>query len=662
MGMCCKIWWLTLLVWLAGLPLAAAADDFSLPSFEQVRAAHVSSDAVLLDRNGQVLSDLRIDLKVRRLDWVPLTALTPAMREALLRAEDRRFFEHSGVDWLAFAGAAWQNLWYTNKRGASTLTMQLAGLIDPALHMPSGKGERRSYGQKWDQSRAALELEHKWSKAQILEAYLNLAPFRGDLQGVSAASELLFGVPAHQISPREATLLAALLRGPNARAGVVAQRACHLAETLGRGSLCPEISHLATTRLDLPRNQPRQVLAPHLARLLLQHPGQRVQTLLDAAMQARLLSALNHLGDPRAGGVLLDNVSGEMLAWVGAVSPAEPDGVSPHRMVNEWNWLVHTALVLDQRQLTLVSPIPLGWAVYDPRDAWAATPTWMSLHAALLGHQNGAMLYVQSFNSHEAYLERTHARGIDENPDGMTLPQLAAAWRCFAAGGQYLPPRGLPGDPNPGPRKVWHPETAFLLQDLYAGIGAGGWQSVWAGTTGEDGATVLVGNTDRHTLALVVHTAAPLSAMRSVLSAIDMDSRAPAVPDGVVGMTVHFEPPLEADRREWFLHGTELGIVTVLPDGKRARITFPAQGESYVVADNLAEREHWALTADTSVALHWQLDGKPLGDGARQVWMPVPGSHRLTVTGLSDQVLDSVDFEVHAADSPQPSPPETDAQ
>ena len=110
------------------------------------------------------------------------------MQEMLLVAEDRRFYQHSGVDWRAFVAALWQNLWYDHKRGASTLSMQLAGLLDPALHPTREEGGRRTLVQKWDQTFAAQALEARWSKEQILEAYLNLVHFRGNLQGIAAAS------------------------------------------------------------------------------------------------------------------------------------------------------------------------------------------------------------------------------------------------------------------------------------------------------------------------------------------------------------------------------------------------------------------------------------------------------------------------------------------
>src|SRR5512145_2845319 len=148
------------------LPLAAQA----LPSFDEVRAAHRPSDIVLLDRHGVPVQTLRVDRTVRRLPWLPIADMSPALLRAIVLSEDRRFHEHSGVDWRAVAASAWSNLWNTRTRGASTLTMQLAGLLDEGLARPEGG---RSVGQKLGQALAARRLEARWSKSQILEAYLN---------------------------------------------------------------------------------------------------------------------------------------------------------------------------------------------------------------------------------------------------------------------------------------------------------------------------------------------------------------------------------------------------------------------------------------------------------------------------------------------------------
>ena len=197
--------------------------------FDDLRREHRPSDIVVLDRHGEPLQRLRTDPSARRGAWVPLADVSPALRQALVLSEDRRFYQHAGVDWRAVSAAAWANLWNTRTRGASTLTMQLAGLLDEDLRLGQGG---RSLRQKIGQAVMATRLEATWRKDQILEAYLNLVPFRGELVGIDALSRTLFGKAPHGLRDTEAALAAALVRAPNARPALVAQRACGVLQAM----------------------------------------------------------------------------------------------------------------------------------------------------------------------------------------------------------------------------------------------------------------------------------------------------------------------------------------------------------------------------------------------------------------------------------------------
>ena len=143
----------------------------ALPSFAEVRAQWRPSDTLLLDRNGDPLYERRIDLHGRRLAWTELDEISPALLRAVIASEDRRFYDHHGVDLRAIAGAMLHGGIGGRSRGASTITMQLAALIDPSI---GRGGHRRTIVQKLRQMRAAIAIERRWTKAQILEAYLNL--------------------------------------------------------------------------------------------------------------------------------------------------------------------------------------------------------------------------------------------------------------------------------------------------------------------------------------------------------------------------------------------------------------------------------------------------------------------------------------------------------
>lgn len=120
------------------LALACATQAGAVPTPEQVKAAYRASDTQLLDRHGVPLDALRTDMTVRRAPWVGLADISPAMRLALVHAEDRRFMQHDGVDVSALGKAAWDNLLRTRARGASTITMQLAALVDERLRAGVG--------------------------------------------------------------------------------------------------------------------------------------------------------------------------------------------------------------------------------------------------------------------------------------------------------------------------------------------------------------------------------------------------------------------------------------------------------------------------------------------------------------------------------------------
>ena len=267
---------------LLGLGMASAAavsvgaePDRTLPDFETVRSSFRSSETLLLDRQGEVLHRLRTDFQVRRGAWVALGDTSSALRMALLLSEDRRFHEHSGVDWWAVSAAAWGNLWHERTRGASTLTMQLAGLLDPALQRPASTA--RGLSQKLAQAGAARELETRWRKDQILEAYLNLVPFRGEIVGIDALSRTLFGKSAHALNAPESALAAALIRAPNAPASRVAERACRLLQQMQDPKAdCLSVDVLAGMTLHRRDWAPSEGVAPHLAqRLIRQVTGLR---------------------------------------------------------------------------------------------------------------------------------------------------------------------------------------------------------------------------------------------------------------------------------------------------------------------------------------------------------------------------------------------------
>ncbi len=436
----------------------------------------MSSEALLVDRHGAPLSEVRANAQVRRLDWVTLADVSPALSAALVAAEDKRFWEHDGVDWTGLAVAAWDSMWRAldgrRPRGGSTLTMQLAGLLDPALR--PGGADPRTLAQKWDQIEAALALERTWRKGEILEAYLNLSSFRGELTGLRAAARGLFGKEPDGLDAQEAAVLVALLRAPGAKPALVAQRACAVAAAVAPDAACEPIRALASVALAGGyRMPPRVNLAPHLAAKAPKAPGARIATTLDAELQAFAIGALrDHLAELAARGVgdgalvVLDNATGDVLAYVGSSGDlsraAEVDGVVAPRQAGSTLKPFLYALALDAKLLTaasLVDDSPLAIAtargMYVPQNYDRDFRGSVSVRTALASSLNVPAVRTLELVGGERFHESLRNLGFDtltESADyygaslalggaDVTLLALANAYRALANGGVAGPPR-----------------------------------------------------------------------------------------------------------------------------------------------------------------------------------------------------------------------------
>ncbi|WP_090684058.1 penicillin-binding protein 1C [Paraburkholderia phenazinium] len=466
-----------------------SASAFALPSFEQVHARWRSSDWVLLARDGEPLQRTRIDNTERRGDWVALADVSPALREAIVVSEDKRFYEHSGVDWRGAAGAAWANLWNTRTRGASTVTMQLTGLLDDD---PQRSGQR-SIAQKAGQAVNALWLERTWRKDQILEAYLNLVPFRGETIGLSAISMTLFGKAPSGLDEREAAVAAALIRAPNAPYAKVGARACRILRDMQAGSQCANLGgfvQLAFARpapASLSLATDNESLAPHFARRVAAevHPmaGDRVTSTLDANLQrfardtlTRTLLELNARAHPRnvqdGAVVVLDNATGEVRAWVGssgALSGArEVDAVLALRQAGSTLKPFLYAQALDERRLTTASllndaPLDLatGGGLYIPQNYDKDFKGWVSVRTALGSSLNVPAVRTLVMVTPHRFAKTLTALGLPLTQSGdyygfslalgsadVTLLALTNAYRALANGGVAAPTVDLPRRPG----------------------------------------------------------------------------------------------------------------------------------------------------------------------------------------------------------------------
>jgi penicillin-binding protein 1C len=283
----------------------------------------VETSIEVLDRNGDLLRAYTVADGRWRLA-LPPDKVDPTYIAMLLAYEDKRFRDHNGVDLRSMIRAVSQAVW--NGRvvsGGSTLTMQVARLLE--------EGTTGEVGGKLRQMRVALALERRLTKDQILQLYLHLAPFGGNLEGVRAASISYFGKEPKRLTPAEAALLVAIPQSPeNRRPDRAADRAEAarnrvLARAVGAGVIDADEAEAALREHVPGLRKPFPALAPHLAdRALADQPLLLSHTLtIDRELQKKLETlaheAVEGRGEQLQVAILVaDHASGEILASVGS--------------------------------------------------------------------------------------------------------------------------------------------------------------------------------------------------------------------------------------------------------------------------------------------------------------------------------------------------------
>jgi penicillin-binding protein 1C len=294
----------------------------SLGPLPLAQARQVST--TIVDRNGKLLRAYAMADGRWRLPVDAKTGVDPRYLTLLLAYEDRRFYSHPGVDPLALGRAAIQLASRGHiVSGGSTITMQLARLLEPR--------RQRSVYAKLRQMVRAFEIERQLTKDQILDLYLTLAPYGGNLEGIRAASIAYFGKEPKRLSLAESALLVALPQSPETRRldrypdAARAARDRVLDRMVEEGRVSKEDALQAKAAAVPGLRKPMPILAPHSAdqAIATEKDTEVIRLTLDAGLQ-KVLEALARdralaLGPNISIGILaVDNATGEVLARVGS--------------------------------------------------------------------------------------------------------------------------------------------------------------------------------------------------------------------------------------------------------------------------------------------------------------------------------------------------------
>jgi penicillin-binding protein 1C len=626
-----------------GIALAVAwhrYNDLQIPSAAVVQMEYRLSEGYLLDRHGTVLQQTRLSFQGRRAEWTRLEEISPALISAVIQAEDHRFYAHHGVDWRAVAAAGGHGFRSGSWRGASTITMQLISFLFPE-QIP--RQTHRTIGQKMKQTLAARKLEKSWKKQEILEAYLNLVSYRGELEGVAAATLGLFGKQPYGVCSTEAAILAALIRAPNAASDQVVSRAQEICRKLNWNIAGEELGKCLNSRKP-PYHLPQENnWAPHVARILFAphlnaKANVKIRSTLDASLQKLVVELLRqHLAELRTrnvqdGAVLVaDNASGDVLAYVGSggdySSAAQVDGVQSLRQAGSSLKPFLYGLAIDKRLLTAASmledtplEIPQAGGIYKPENYDRRFRGPITVRTALASSINIPAVRVLQLAGIEPFLDKLramefrHLNRADYYGPSMalgsadvTLWDLTSGYRMLASNGIWTPFRlNLEIPPESNTRMIFSSPAAFIIGDILSDresrsytfgfdspLATPFWTAVKTGTSKDMRDNWCLGYSRRYTVGvwmgnfsgapmwnvMGVTGAAPLWAQIMHALHRDVPSAPPEPPQGVISHAVEI-PSHDTRRQEWFLAQTEMEVVEKRINPGQAKIVSPADGET----------------------------------------------------------------------------------
>jgi penicillin-binding protein 1C len=686
-----------LLIALAAVALVLAASVVAVVTWPRYVAslgridllASREGSTVVVDRDSRLLRPFTLPDGRWRL---PATThdVDPRYLAMLVAYEDSRFQEHHGVDPRALLRAAGQWLMRGHVvSGGSTLSMQVARLIEPR--------PERTLPAKLRQIARALEIEREVGKSGVLDRYLMVAPFGGNLEGLRAASLAYFGKEPLKLSIAEAALLVALPQSPEARRPdrfpEAARRARDrvLERVAARGIISAD-DMAAAKREPVPQaRKPFPELAAHAAEEAVAADKQAkvIRLSIDARLQAKLETlakeSIARLGPKLSAAiVVIDNRSGEIRARVGAADPddASRDGAidmsraprSPGSALKPFIYalafeegLAHPETVLFDR--------PMRYGSYAPENFDLGYQGTVTARKALQMSLNLPAIELLADVGPSTFLARLHSAGAEialpkETPIGLaiglgglgiSLTDMARLYSGFARGGEApaLVER-LGGPPLIGPRRVTDPVAAYYIADVLRGAappanGLSGRIAFKTGTSygfrdalavGFDRGTTIavwVGRPDNGPTPGLIGRQAAAPILFDAFERLGRDVEIIKPPKGVLSATVSaaLPPPLRHLRKDApkIMAATETAALKIAfpPDGARIDLGLKAGARNSVLA---------LKALGGAPPFTWFVNGEPVAEAdlrRQSAWKPDgAGFARVSVMdakGASDAVV-----------------------
>jgi len=490
--------------WLLRVLYALAALALALRLFPaEPLSERLTRSTAIYAESGELLRLTLADDQQYRL-WVALDDVSPRLPQAVQLYEDRWFHWHPGVNPAALVRSAWATYADGSRQGGSTISMQLARRLYGI--------DSRSIGGKFEQIALALWLEARYSKRDILEAYLNIAPYGGNIEGVGAASLIYFHKRAHDLNLPEALALAVIPQNPRrrmaARNGAVLPP--QLADARDRLWQAWRASHAEDERYAADMQLPLQpwsaaqlpFRAPHLTDALLRDSGGargEIRTGIDLRLQTTLERAIHqyvetnrNIGVRNASALLLDTQTMRVKALVGSADyfdagiDGQVNGTAAKRSPGSTLKPFIYGLALDQGILhphTMLKDAPTAFGPFSPENFDGRFVGPISAQDALVRSRNVPAVAVSAKLSRPNLYDFLKNAGVSkmasESHYGLalalgggevTMEELARLYAMLANGGvlQTLALRADQERSNDDGIRVLSEEAAFVTLDMLA--------------------------------------------------------------------------------------------------------------------------------------------------------------------------------------------------
>jgi penicillin-binding protein 1C len=472
---------------------------------------NIEYSTIITDSKGEVLhAFLTKDEKWRM--KTELEEISPLLRKTIIEKEDKYFYSHPGINALAVGRAFAKNIFrWKRTSGASTITMQVARALEP---------KRRTYFNKLIEMFRALQLEHKYTKNEILQLYLNLVPYGSNIEGVKSASILYFKKNPDHLSLAEITALSIIPNRPSSLVmgkhndRIVQERNRWLQQfARDRVFTQKEIADALSEPLTATRGTVPQLI-PHLAWRLKQQGGDIIKTNIERNTQlkteklvADYVRILTLKNIRNAAVIIIDNQTHKVITYVGSanftdtIDAGQVNGAKAIRQPGSTLKPLLYGLCIDAGLMTpktVITDVAINYNGYAPENYDKQFNGYVTMEYALEHSLNIPAVKSLQWLGKDPFIDKLAACNFvqvkkDQRKLGLsmilggcgaTLEELTGMYSIFANNGQYVPPQYTQEkfqQPGTG-EKILTPAATFMINEILSQVNRPDFPLNWQST------------------------------------------------------------------------------------------------------------------------------------------------------------------------------------